>query len=329
MIKNFLKEVVSRTLDYSGVLDKKINTSLNQNNNWLVLMYHRIITDNKAEDPYQLGMCVNGKNFNQQIKYLKKKFEILTVSEVVHCLKNKKPLPKNVVSITFDDGYKDNLTNAAPILKNHGIHASLYVATDIFKERVFWWDRTIQIFSEARSSEFSIELKDGPQNFKANRSGLESLLLKLWLETEDSKERIIQKLLDENPITTDLTHLYLNKSELKQITEQHFEIGAHTCSHPNLELLKDDEIMLELSESKAYLEKILEENVDGFAYPGGYIRDDSVNLLERAGFKYALTTVSGINRFEQNEFLIKRMGMPNSSISDFKRCLSNILVTTS
>src|SRR5207247_11405159 len=37
------------------------------------------------------------------------------------------PLPERAVLITFDDGYRDNLENAAPVLKSHGYPAVQFV----------------------------------------------------------------------------------------------------------------------------------------------------------------------------------------------------------
>jgi len=45
------------------------------------------------------------------------------------------------------------------------------------------------------------------------------------------------------------------------------EIGSHTCTHPNLTLLPQDELEYELKESKEWLENLLEKEITTFAYP--------------------------------------------------------------
>ncbi|MET1256758.1 polysaccharide deacetylase family protein [Aliikangiella maris] len=325
MIKPAIKELISKTLDYTGISSRKIHGMLNRYPNWLVLMYHRIVTDRKQYDPFSLGMCVEANVFDMQLRYLKKHFTVLPVSEVMRKITQHEPLPPNVVSITFDDGYKDNLLNAAPILQQHQVNASVYIATNILYGEVFWWDRVIQIFAESQCADFEIEIESTTYHVRRDRSGVEWLLAYLWQLNSEIKEQIINQLLAGKNIVKDLSLLYLNEQELQQITQYNFEVGAHTCSHPNLSLMKQSDIESELIGSKQTLERILQTEINGFAYPGGYIGDQTIDVIKKLNFEYALTTITGVNSFEQNPYLIKRMGMPDSSLSDFKRCLSNVL----
>jgi peptidoglycan/xylan/chitin deacetylase (PgdA/CDA1 family) len=45
------------------------------------------------------------------------------------------------------------------------------------------------------------------------------------------------------------------------------EIGSHTCTHPNLTFLPQDELERELKESKDSLENLLDKEITSFAYP--------------------------------------------------------------
>ena len=60
-------------------------------------------------------------------------------------------LPRNALAITFDDGYRDNLTHAAPILARHGLPATIFLATGfIGTAEVPWFDRLAQRFKKTR-----------------------------------------------------------------------------------------------------------------------------------------------------------------------------------
>ncbi len=102
----------------------------------LILLYHRI--SNVGDDPFRL--CISPENFDSQLKYLKKKFDVIPLSIMVekmdkeHCL-------KDTLSITFDDGYEDNYTNALPILEKHNLPVTVFVTSDkLDNPSPYYWD---------------------------------------------------------------------------------------------------------------------------------------------------------------------------------------------
>lgn len=91
-----------------------------------VLMYHKI-GDPPAGS--QLGkLWVSTAAFRRQMAYLKKHgWTPVTFWDVVRHIDEGAPVPEKPVLITFDDGYRDNLANAVPILQRYGYPAVLFV----------------------------------------------------------------------------------------------------------------------------------------------------------------------------------------------------------
>ena len=85
----------------------------------IVLCYHSI-----ENDSWRFSVSV--AEFKKQMQFLKRTKTVLPLSEIV---KAKKKL-KNTVALTFDDGYKNNLLNATPILSELGLPATLFVLGD-------------------------------------------------------------------------------------------------------------------------------------------------------------------------------------------------------
>lgn len=101
-----------------------------------ILLYHRI--DVVSYDPVML--VVNPKTFEEHIKFIVKHYKPISLSELTSKINSKK-VQGNEICITFDDGYKDNLINAIPILKKYNIPATIFISTsNIGKKAAFDWD---------------------------------------------------------------------------------------------------------------------------------------------------------------------------------------------
>lgn len=95
----------------------------------VALTYHRINDNNETPD-----IMVSTKNFERQMAYLKKYFDIVPIDEIVNICINNKRLRRDTAAVTFDDGYKDNFTDAYPILKKYNVPALIFVAITYINE---------------------------------------------------------------------------------------------------------------------------------------------------------------------------------------------------
>jgi hypothetical protein len=71
-------------------------------------MYCRVVRG-PEEDPLKTGMYVTERKFDKQLRFFKREFDVLPLSEAVECIRDSETLPRKTISITFDDGYLDNL----------------------------------------------------------------------------------------------------------------------------------------------------------------------------------------------------------------------------
>jgi peptidoglycan/xylan/chitin deacetylase (PgdA/CDA1 family) len=87
-----------------------------------VLMYHKVndVPNNRMSMPVSV--------FDEQMAQLRELgYVVVGLDAVLDHYVERKPLPAGAVLITFDDGYRDNLENAAPILHRHGYPAVQFV----------------------------------------------------------------------------------------------------------------------------------------------------------------------------------------------------------
>jgi hypothetical protein len=93
-----------------------------------VVAYHSIANDHDHHVRY-LSLPV--PLFERQLQYLQRKgFQTVTLYDVHRFLAEGAPLPPRAIALTFDDGYLDNWVYAFPLLKEYGMKATIFVATD-------------------------------------------------------------------------------------------------------------------------------------------------------------------------------------------------------
>lgn len=102
-----------------------------------ILQYHRISNDIKPEDVHS----ITPKEFYSQIRYLiSHEYKIINLHDLVYLLLNGYNKRERFVALTFDDGHKDNITYAYPILKEFNVCATMFVVTD-YVGKAGWLDK--------------------------------------------------------------------------------------------------------------------------------------------------------------------------------------------
>lgn len=100
-----------------------------------ILCYHRVCD---APNPALAEWAVRPAALRRQLSLLRRMgYRAVTLTELVEALDAGRPLAKTV-AITFDDGYRDTVTTAAPLLAAAGMPATLFVVTDLVGGRAEW-----------------------------------------------------------------------------------------------------------------------------------------------------------------------------------------------
>lgn len=93
-----------------------------------VLMYHRVLSDSDSRNGVEPGMFVRASTFESHIAWLRERFEVLSLRSLVTEGRRADDPPAMVV--TFDDGWRDNLTVAWPILQRYRVAATIFLVRD-------------------------------------------------------------------------------------------------------------------------------------------------------------------------------------------------------
>jgi peptidoglycan/xylan/chitin deacetylase (PgdA/CDA1 family) len=335
--KRWLKSTVSPLLDHAGWFDPAM-ARLTESS-WTIVLYHRITVE---PDPGLLsaGMCVSLQNFDAQMAYFRRRFNPIRLDHAMARLARGEPLPPWAVSVTFDDGYVDNLEIAWPVLQRHQMPATLFVPTGgLSCGEPFWWDRVGLAFSATADRSFNgaqFGLKGFGERPRSLGFGQREVVLRdvidtLWTmphhEVMLAVGALERQMLKRRRLSRGSMRLPARMTS-RQVLEMHrrgVEIAAHSVHHPNLEQLTPAEVVAEVVDSRRALESLCQAPVRGFAYPAGFINADVIQAVESSGLDYAVTTQAGVNPAGTARHQLMRIGMPDDSVADFKRAFIGVV----
>ncbi len=318
-------------------------------NRAVVLMYHRVAAP--AIDPWKL--CVSPSNFAEQVAALRACADVVPLARLLE-----RPPPTSAarpaVAVTFDDGYVDNLQAAKPALERVGIPATVFVATGfVGGARQFWWDELADLLLLPGTLPATLILATcgvtqqwqlgeaavyGASEWQRDRdwrapdhppTARHVLFAELWHLLQHASRARQDYLL--NVLRGWAAAAPLGRAPDRAVTvdELHtlaagglIEIGAHTVTHPILKGLAEGVQRNEVRTSKAWLEELLDREVESFAYPYGTAAPDTVRLVGEAGFRRACTTAAGPVPPGGDPFRVPRVTVEDWDGDEFLRRLS-------
>lgn len=274
----------------------------------MVFIFHRVLPE---KDPLRWDEP-DAAQFDWMVRLISRNFSVMPLGQAVDRLKAG-TLPAGAASITFDDGYKDNLTVAAPILKRYGLAATFFIATGFLGGGRMWNDDIIEAVRASPDSlvdwsEFELGRHDLVSD-DHRRAAITSVLGELKYVPHDTRAATAREIARRAGLD-DTSDLMMTSDEVRSLRAAGMEIGGHTCSHPILNSLGDDDAYAEIVRGKSELEVMLGERVCVFAYPNGNPERDfaakHVDMIREAGFSAAVTTERGVGKPDDNPLLIPR-----------------------
>ncbi len=297
-----------------------------------IFLFHRI---NPLRDP--LWDPIDPGQFEQQIKFIQKNYSIVQLESYLDQakkVKSKKPL----ASIVFDDGYKDFMDHALPVLQRYRIPSSMYVVTNCADQMDLIWTyqldflfqntkrRRIQIDSEERGCQKITWTTDEEKMIFAK--ALKPRLKKIKnTERENICDQIFKQLNDiEIP-----KNLYMDWDELREISREGVTIGSHTSSHAMLGNIDSEELIFsELKESADKIHQELGYFPKTISYPIGSYSPKVKKIAEQVGYKYGLAVNQEKFKSKKHDlFEIPRMELYNENILKTYLRTTNIWKTVS
>ena len=267
-----------------------------------VLIFHRVLSQPDDLFPGE----ANARWFDEMLSWIRNWFNVLPLDEAIFRLKTS-TLPMRAAAITFDDGYSDNYFVALPLLRKHNLTGTFFVATGFLDGGRMWNDTVIESVRRCKYAKLDIghvrtaancQLDSFPVTSNAEkRIAIKTILDQIKYLSVTDRESVMLAIQEKcgSVLPNDLM---MTSKQVIDLRRSGMLIGAHTVTHPILANLPASEVRKEISDSKQFLESLLQEKISLFAYPNGKPNLDyqtkDASIIKELGFEAALTTAWGV-----------------------------------
>jgi peptidoglycan/xylan/chitin deacetylase (PgdA/CDA1 family) len=230
--------------------------------------------------------------------------DIISLDEMARRLRER-DFSRRFVCLTFDDGYRDNLAHAYPILKAAGVPFAIYVPTS-FPDRLgeLWWLVLEAVI--AKNTRIGLVIDGANRTFDCGTVADKRALydeLYWWLRARPSEEALRAVVRDlaacyDVEVASFCDELCMSWQEIAALAADPLvTIGAHTVNHVALAKLPEQSVRAEMDLSRTVIEAALGTAPAHFSYPygdGGSAGAREFAIAAELGFTTAVTTRPGV-----------------------------------
>ena len=280
-----------------------------------ILLYHGVYEDDLAlNGRNKSGKHIARDRFERQMAWLADNKPVISLTTAVEAHYGRGEIEPGSVVITFDDGFLNNFLTAWPVLEQHNIPATFYLATGfIGTGRMIWSDVLESAFLGTTREVLDLSEATGlaplPLDSEAARQSA-FLAVKAYckrLPNQQMRELVdvIAAELSAAPDVDDPLYAFMNWDHVRDMNRSPLvSFGAHTVDHVSLANVPEDVMRFQIDKSVATLEDELQEPCSLFSYPEGQARDFNASVityLKGRGFNHAPTAMTGVNDLDDTD----------------------------
>lgn len=252
-----------------------------------VLMFHRVLpADHPTFTLAEREFTFTLDGFCRTLDFVQRHYSVVSLNDLQAARLGQAALPPNPLLITFDDGWRDTLTHAAPELARRGLPAVMFLASEVVElDNPQWWqDALVAALAEPGASArlcAAAGWKEKPkgsigQALAAHLGAMKETERQAWLAQH--APRVLGQIVARQMVTL---------SDLRATELNSFAIGGHGHTHSPLTLSPDPEA--ELQASQRLLGR-LNQQVRSMSFPHGVRSVDLVSLARKSGFDWIFTS---------------------------------------
>ncbi|HEY3684826.1 MAG TPA: polysaccharide deacetylase family protein [Streptosporangiaceae bacterium] len=268
-----------------------------------------------------------GEAFARQLATLRRHATVVPLRPALDAVRAGRRLPPRAVALTFDDGYRDHLDLAVPILRGFRMPATFFLVTGFCAQRSrIWWEELGWAFGAATATTLTwdgvtYDLAAPGVRDRTRAAVAEALKALTAADRLAAVEELAARLAPRG--TRPGPEVFADWDAARALRDAGHAIGSHTATHPVLARETAPDQARELAGSREELERELSVAADVLAYPNGRAADYDVDTLEsavRAGYRFALTTETGLVTPRGSDLEVRRFVLePRTRARDIMR----------
>jgi peptidoglycan/xylan/chitin deacetylase (PgdA/CDA1 family) len=298
----------------------------------LIVCYHGVA---RRTDPRH-WLLMPPAEFERQLAFLAAHYRVVPIDQALAELRAGL-ITSPTACVTFDDGYRDNLTEALPRLQRAGVPATVYLATGLVGTSRRLWTTEIDLACAAtRVGQIAVDGVIAPTAVPADPPGRTRLAdqLKAVLKGVPAARRRelhgpVLRALGADAFADGGAFEIMSWSDVRQMEAAGtVTFGGHTINHEIVSRLDDAELADEIGGSMREVAARAARLSSTFAYPNGTAADFDARAaaaVAAAGGTAAVTTIEGLNGPDTDPFALRRVTLgADVSFDEFRVRISGL-----
>jgi len=292
-----------------------------------IFLFHGVMDASNYSVRNYTRKHMNKETFVYLVQQLRLYGRCISMADVVAHHLHEEPFPPKAFVITFDDGFANNYTIAAPILADERMSAIFYITTGFVVQNLMAWiDRIEYCFEITKSGRLKLPWKADIDYFDCIQDKIR-LLDEIRVTVKRDPDIDIENLVDEifcqcgiQPITESDEPLdkKLTWEQIRTLNaSQRFMIGGHTHTHAIMSFLDPGELETEIATSMRLLKERAGVFTNHYSYPEGLkhcYSEEVICMLKRFGITCCPTAIEGKNSIETDLFHLNRIMMTEERV---------------
>jgi len=280
----------------------------------------RVVTFHGVEDGNQTvvnhdRLQLLPDRFQRHLEYLGRTFHVVPLGDLVAAIREQRAFPARSACITFDDGYRNNLEVAAPLLARYGFPATFFVTTGYLRgDCAPWWYELRRLIAVADSG----RLRDpGGRAHSASTTEDRVRLARAWERAllprrADERGAALSALAAEWGMTLqkDPVYSFMTPDEARQLQAMGFDLQLHSRNHLSYRFESEAALRQDLTGAILDYREMFGRSPELFAFPYGHapaVSGQVERWMRESGIQAAFLTRFGFVSERDHPFALRRM----------------------
>ena len=300
---------------------------------YIVLLFHSI--DDRDLLSLKGSGNIHPDLFEKALHFLKKEFDFIGLEEMIGCLSGRREKQGRLVAVTFDDGSRSYAVNAAPIMAALEVPSTCFLITECIGDKRIYWRYLYNFCIRGGYGNELAELLNHEYGISTGEKDIIGFTREHFSREKTSRiiENLIRRFVPDIEYSEKEKGLFLSCDDINILKRSPLvSFGIHTCTHPVMSHLSDEDIYDEISGSLDFYRKNISCEIPMFSVPFGRLYKDyderTVKIARDLSIEVILSAYGGENGRGQPLFNIRRIpvyeGMLKDGPSSFMSLLKDL-----